>query len=347
MTEIRRRPARVYGMPPRVPLPPGLGLASQAPTPVSAGVSNGPDDCVRLPPETTRKSLNCRRRPIAAIEAVQAVRDGSATLSGRQTRRSALRAAQHNALRAMAASAPKHTWAAAAICWSFYFRLRSRAATSPSATARRHANAQRARAIELRSSAPRPLIHFDVCNSADGLLCYRSDRATVSASHPAERPDPLVKIGFLIMHDGSTAPPLFPPSQSDLVLCADASGAMCYYNTALGDAQWDAPEGSTSEAGWILAELSAPFPDPPPCLPPKLSLNSLRNTGWYPLFRDADNCIQLYHSETGTVRYAPWIALRTDSGIVFFVNLVTMVSRWMPPHRWADLWISRPGYAQG
>jgi len=198
--------------------------------------------------------------------------------------------------------------------------------------------------LELRLSTPRPLVHFDVGSSTDGSLCYRSDRGVVGTSHPSVRPDPLVNTGSILLPDGSMGTPLFPPSDSDLVLCADASGAMCYYNTALGDAQWDAPAGSTLVADWLLVRPAEPFPDPPPCLSPKISLNSLRGTGWHPLFRDGDNCVHLYHAETGTVRDAPWIALRTESGIVFFVNLVTGITRWMPPHRWADSWISRPGY---
>ena len=118
---------------------------------------------------------------------------------------------------------------------------------------------------------------------------------------------------------------------------------MCYYDTALGRAQWEAPAGSGSLSRLPLVSPPQPFLEPPPCFPRGLGLNSLRGTGWHALFRDADGCVHLYHAETGAVRSAPWIALRTDAGTVFFINLVTGVSRWMPPHRWMETWVSRPG----
>ena len=70
-----------------------------------------------------------------------------------------------------------------------------------------------------------------------------------------------------------------------------------------------------------LGEPSAgeAFGGPPPRFPAKLNLEaqSLRMTGWMPLFEDADNKIFLYHTETGSGRAAPWISLRDEGGCVY------------------------------
>ena len=49
-----------------------------------------------------------------------------------------------------------------------------------------------------------------------------------------------------------------------------------------------------------------------------------------PLFEDVDNKIFLYHTETGSVRAAPWISLRDEGGCVYLANLVTRETRWFP-----------------
>ena len=41
-----------------------------------------------------------------------------------------------------------------------------------------------------------------------------------------------------------------------------------------------------------------------------MEAQSLRWTGWKPLFEDVDNKIFLCHTETGSVFAAPWISLR-------------------------------------
>ena len=62
------------------------------------------------------------------------------------------------------------------------------------------------------------------------------------------------------------------------------------------------------------------FCGPPPRFPAKLNLEaqSLRWTGWMPLFEDVDNKIFLYHTETESVRAAPSISLRDEGGFVYF-----------------------------
>ena len=44
---------------------------------------------------------------------------------------------------------------------------------------------------------------------------------------------------------------------------------------------------------------------------------------------------------TGAVRAAPWVALRASGLTVYFANLITRETRWFPPHRWMEGWISR------
>ena len=51
--------------------------------------------------------------------------------------------------------------------------------------------------------------------------------------------------------------------------------------------------------------------------------------------------MRLLNRVTGAVRDAPWIALRTAGGAVYFANLLTGRTRWLPPHRWMEGWISR------
>jgi hypothetical protein len=77
-----------------------------------------------------------------------------------------------------------------------------------------------------------------------------------------------------------------------------------------------------------------------------LGFGSLRGTSWLPLFEDSEHRVLLFHTETGCVRAAPWISLRTPYGCVFFVNLITHQSRWLPPRRWMEDWISRPSIAE-
>ena len=47
------------------------------------------------------------------------------------------------------------------------------------------------------------------------------------------------------------------------------------------------------------------------------------------------------HYDSGAVREGPWVSLRTQAGVVFFANLVTRETRWLPPHRWMDGWVYR------
>jgi hypothetical protein len=79
----------------------------------------------------------------------------------------------------------------------------------------------------------------------------------------------------------------------------------------------------------------------PPRLDPSLDFDTLSSrTPWLVLRDDGDRGMVLYHRETGATRLSPWIALRTRGGRVYFGNLVTRATRWLPPPGWHDSWIS-------
>jgi hypothetical protein len=68
----------------------------------------------------------------------------------------------------------------------------------------------------------------------------------------------------------------------------------------------------------------------------------LRNTEWMLVREDAANCLLLVSKVTGAVREAPWISLLSTTGVVYFVNLISHETRWLPPHRWMEAWVARP-----
>ena len=70
-------------------------------------------------------------------------------------------------------------------------------------------------------------------------------------------------------------------------------------------------------------------------------MDSLAGTGWATIYRDQVNEVFLVHQQTGAIRNAPWIALRTRDGRAYFANLLTRETRWLPPHLWMHGWVSR------
>ena len=145
--------------------PPGLGYVFSTPTSPPTGlgyVFSTPT----LPPTVSPQCVETPatvelRSPLrTAIETVLSIQRSSPELTSRQTRRSALFAAQRQVWRAMFSSTAVETYAAAAIAWSFYFKLRSRAESSPTAIARRLAAARRTEIAEIISKAPRPMIGY-------------------------------------------------------------------------------------------------------------------------------------------------------------------------------------------
>ena len=146
-------------------------------------------------------------------------------------------------------------------------------------------------------------------------------------------------------HDGTTTPAVSPPPSSTVVLCPESSGGWCYYNTGDGTSSWFPPAGSTTLRSRTLSDAHTRWLLVPSQLPPALSnsvqLNSLRHTGWSVLHRDATNEVWLVNTSTGSIREAPWIALRTSGGTVYFANLVSRETRWLPPLGWMEGWVAR------
>ena len=96
-------------------------------------------------------------------------------------------------------------------------------------------------------------------------------------------------------------------------------------------AAWSAPDGSRplrSLAKWAIPCLPL---HPPPPLPQDFRIGEMhtQKSGWLALFQDTDSTVTLLHVTTGTVREAPWLALRTPHGEVYFANLVTRETRWL------------------
>jgi len=141
--------------------------------------------------------------------------------------------------------------------------------------------------------------------------------------------------------EGQVVKPLWPPSDSSWLLVPEASGAWCYYDSACGSASWFAPDASTAPQSRTLVTPPEAFAVPSPWLDPQVRLATIERHGWMVIFHDADHEVLLRHKLTGAVRDAPWVSLRTDEGRIFFANLVTRETRWFPPHRWMEGWISR------
>ena len=104
-----------------------------------------------------------------------------------------------------------------------------------------------------------------------------------------------------------------PPAAADPAPMPATRGALVYYDRNLGRTLSEPPPGSTPLQARHLGEPSADetFSGSPPRFPAKLNVEaqSLRWTGWMPLFEDIDNNIFLYHTETGSVRASPCISL--------------------------------------
>ena len=68
---------------------------------------------------------------------------------------------------------------------------------------------------------------------------------------------------------------------------------------------------------------------PQPCL----------GLAWQAVPDDETSGIYLVSLTTGAVRSAPWISARTSGGAVFFANLLTKRTQWLPPETWSSGWI--------
>jgi hypothetical protein len=219
------------------------------------------------------------------------------------------------------------------LCLTFITKLRTRVSS-------------RRLAMRLLRLPPKPL-HRDVGWNPDSRsISFRDACGITSDRHPNAG---AVAAGSVIpayAPDGSIVPPLSPPPDSPVVLCPESTGAWCYYDTVNGTASWHPPPESTplelnvfkyhahaqGEQCMFMSEL-------PPLS--RYRLNSLAYSGWRPIYRDAVHEMLLV-SETGAVRAAPWINLRSPDGVIYYANLQTGQTRWFPPHLWMEGWISRP-----
>ena len=193
---------------------------------------------------------------------------------------------------------------------------------------------------ERLSSNPQPMV-FDVGYDADsGMFSFRSSCGRISAKHPSGALGTIPAFAI----DGTVVSPLQPPSTSTFALRPEASGAWCYVNTANGTVQWHAPVGSEPLTTCCLSTALTDCDLEPPTLHPRSSLGTLKLwSDWLPLYEDASGSVSLLNRQTGSVRVAPWVSLRThDTGRVYFANIVTRETRWFPPTRWMDGWLSRP-----
>ena len=278
-----------------------------------------------------------------------------ATGSGRQTTRSRTYAERRARQLRAASAVPSRTWFAFFAAAHVYYVLRRRIKRVRTVRMRwyrftllslpvcsRFIAALRAgrrlATVELLKLSPKPLLYDVGYDSAKQSFSFRDAHGTISQQHPAAS---RTSGRILAYHrDGTTTPPLSPPHGSSIVLCPEASGAWCYYDTASGISSWFPPAGSTALRPSSLVAAQLP-PGLPPKLPDEMQLNALRFTGWTSLFRDATNEVLLMNMATGAMREAPWIALRTHAGAVYFANVVSRETRWLPPVNWMEEWICR------
>ena len=119
------------------------------------------------------------------------------------------------------------------------------------ATHRRHV-------LGLLAMRPRPLYAYDVGYDANsGVFSFRDPCGRLSTQHPAAASASHTIPAY--SPDGSIVPALSPPPSSSYVLCAEASGAWCYYDTATGDASWYPPADSTPLQSRLLRTDAVPF----------------------------------------------------------------------------------------
>ena len=170
---------------------------------------------------------------------------------------------------------------------------------------------------------PRPMPAYDVGYDADtGVFSFRDPCGRLSYRHPA--------VGSAVhipafSSDGSIVPPLSPSPSCSIVLCPEATGAWCYYDTATGAAYWFPPADSTPLQSRLLRMTAGVVPaEAPPRLHYQVTAGALGLTestrDMLPVYRDCGRPMLIAHRTTGAVREAPWIALRTSTGVVYYAN---------------------------
>ena len=270
--------------------------------------------------------------------------------------RTAAHAVRRNAVESALASAPPSDWHALLFACRLRLRVRRRrllsrcaAILSPPLHVRfvrklRLLASRRRHVLGLLQMNPRPMPAYDVGYDADtGVFSFRDPCGRLSYRHPA--------VGSAVhipafSSDGSIVPPLSPSPSCSIVLCPEATGAWCYYDTATGAAYWFPPADSTPLQSRLLRMTAGVVPaEAPPRLHYQVTAGALGLTestrDMLPVYRDCGRPMLIAHRTTGAVREAPWIALRTSTGVVYYANLATRLTRWHPPHLWMEGWVSR------
>ena len=311
-----------------------------------------------------------QRRPIGRLAIVRRLSPPSGSislqLSARRSRQSA-RSAEYGRRREQqtnaVCAAPAHQWLSFFIAGSFYHALRLRVVHRRCVLTRcmlilhpqcrtfidRLRVGRRLMALRRIAKAPRPVGFgrgtglYDVgYDETSRQFSYRDVSGAISDRHPASAAGISSADIPAYTSDGTTTQPVFPPSASSVVLCPESSGAWCYYDTADGSASWYPPSPSLPLHTHKLHDAHSLLPSrPPPRIDDSIQMNALRFTGWHALYSDATNEISLVHMSTGCVRQAPWISLRTSGGTIYFANLVSRETRWLPPPGWMEGWTAR------
>ena len=186
-------------------------------------------------------------------------------------------------------------------------------------------------AVQLRSQAPRALDTYDVgFDALTRTYSYRDENGRVSTDHPA------AACGSTPMHL------LSPPAGSHVLVVPEETGGHCYLDATSGLATWDAPAESGPLASSVVEPQTSVPTEAPPQLDASMRLGTLDSTSsWATLYRDASHEVLLLNTRTGAIRNAPWISLRTPGGCVYFANLITGQTRWLPPAGWMQGWRAR------
>ena len=198
---------------------------------------------------------------------------------------------------------------------------------------------RRLAALRLLSSSPRPILRDVGYNADTRQFSFRDAHGHVSSIHPGCADGDIIPARAYAA-DGTHTQPMSPPLGSPVVLCPESRGAWCYRNTATGESSWLPPEGSSALVSRQLTAVSVLPTEPPPLLSSKTHLGDLRFTGWVVHYQDAISVVQFINEKTGHVRHGPWISLRAQ-GKIYFANLISRETRWLPPPLWMEGWISR------
>ena len=272
----------------------------------------------------------------------------------RQTQRSREYRERRERQSRAAAAAPSRTWLAWFAAMGFALELRRRARCRRTVLlrctfvmqphCRRFVDKLRAgrrlRALKLLETRPVAMPYDVGYEASTESFFFRSTQGVLQREHPGSGEIPHRLSCPSHSRDGMQQQPLSPPASSPIVLRAEVRGGWCYYDTALGETSWFSPEQSTELRDLPLKEWRLPD-SLPPRLDSSIGMNCLKLTGWTAFFRDVAHEVCLMNLTTGAVRDGPWISLRTSTGCVYFANLVSRETRWLPPHLWMEGWRCR------